>query len=440
VTLFERGVLRALPVKNFPITRANEAFQFVAQAKHIGKIAIETREPNAQIVPSKQERQVGIRSDRTYMITGGLGGLGLSLASWFVQKGARHLVLVGRNAPGEAARESIRSLEENGAIVRVMRADIAQRSDVDQLWTQLRKDLPRLAGIVHAAAVLDDRSLLEQSAESFARVFAPKVLGAWNVHEKSLDEELDFFVMYSSLAALIGSPGQANYCAANAFLDALAHARMREGRPGMSIQWGAFSEVGLAAAQAKRGQRLSTRGASSISPVEGLEVLEKLLHAPRPEIGIARLDWEQLPQAFPAMQQSAFFKDIVATRATTSSNESSSLRRQIAEAGEHEGLTLIANFLHHQLARILRMESAKFEATTSFYQLGVDSLMQLELKERILAGLGINLPIVTLGRYPNLAGLSKHLYDELAIMNLTRREETTKVETAEDDEMEIVSF
>jgi acyl transferase domain-containing protein len=197
-------------------------------------------------------------------------------------------VLVGRRGPGEPAQQALGAMEQAGAHVRVAQADVAKASEVARLFAELEQSMPPLCGIVHAAAVLDDHTVLELSAESFRKVFAPKALGAWNLHRESAAWELDFFVMYSSAAALFGSPGQGNYTAANMLLDAIAQRRTRARLPAMSIQWGPFAEVGLAAAEDNRGKRLLARGVSSLTKEDGHEALRRLLSYPRAEVGIVR--------------------------------------------------------------------------------------------------------------------------------------------------------
>ena len=188
-----------------------------------------------------------LRSDGTYLITGGLGGLGLLVAQWMVQQGARHLVLLGRGDATSLTREAISALEEAGARVVVARADVAQEEHVAGALVKIHDSIPPLRGIIHAAGVLDDGLLLNQNQERLAAVMAPKVQGAWNLHKLTLSAPLDFFVLFSSLASVLGSPGQGSYAAANSFLDALAHQRRALGLPSLTINWGPWDAVGMVA-------------------------------------------------------------------------------------------------------------------------------------------------------------------------------------------------
>ena len=266
--LFAAGALQPLPVQSFPIEQAAAAFHHMAQARHIGKVVL-TIPPLASVpeLPIRTHHvPPTIHGDASYLITGGLGGLGLRVAQWLVSQGARQVALVGRSAASAEALKTIASLEAAGARILVAQADVSSSTEVAALLVTLRQKLAPLRGIVHAAAVLDDHTVLELSAEHFRTVARGKLQGAWNLHALTLGVPLDFFILFSSLASVVGTPGQGNYAAANAFLDALAQYRHGLGLPALSLQWGAFSEVGLAAAADHRGQRLAYRGVASFTP------------------------------------------------------------------------------------------------------------------------------------------------------------------------------
>ncbi|MGE3806859.1 MAG: SDR family NAD(P)-dependent oxidoreductase, partial [Gemmataceae bacterium] len=231
---FDAGQLQPVVRAVHPLTEAASAFRIMQQARHTGKIVLR--------VPRELPKL--LRQDSSYLITGGLGGLGLATAQRLIERGARHLVLLGRNPPSESAHEVIAGLEHAGAEVLVLQADVSVAADVAAALEQIARRLPPLHGVIHAAGVLDDGVLLNQTSERFARVLAAKVEGAWNLHRLTMDLPLDFFVLYSSMAALLGPAGQGNHAAANAFLDALAHHRRARGLPAQSINWGAWGEVG----------------------------------------------------------------------------------------------------------------------------------------------------------------------------------------------------
>ena len=415
VALFDEGKLAPLPVTAFPASRADEAFRLMAQARHIGKIVLTMKDPDARLVVSGDERKDIIRGDATYLVTGGHGGLGLTVARWLVERGARHLVLVGRSAPSEAVEEAIRAMESAGATVCSVRADVSRRADVERVVSDIEARLPPLRGLVHAAGVLADHSLLELTADHFRRVFEPKALGAWLLHERTRRAPLDFFVLYSSSSGLIGSPGQGNYAAANVFLDALAHERHAMGLPATSIQWGPFSEVGMAAAQDNRGQRAASRGVESLSPAEGVEALGRMITQPRPEVAVLRIDVRRFEEFYPQTASNPFWAEARAERASTGRDEKVPHARVALEGvppAERRGF--LERYIVEQLGRVLRLPADRIGKDTPFRNLGVDSLMSLEMRNRLESDLGLKLPSTLLFTYADTVSLAEHLLGRLA--------------------------
>ena len=240
---FAGGRLQPLPRRVFPWSEAVAAFRFMAQGRHTGKVVVSQRELLGGAVSGAP---VTISADATYLITGGLSGLGLLVGEWLVGRGARQLVLAGRRAPTPEAAAVIQSLEQRGARVRVATTDVSDGAALAALLADVRATMPPLKGIIHSAGVLDDAALPQQNWERFRRVFAPKVAGSFQLHTLTRSDALDFFVLFSSVAALLGSPGQANHAAANSFMDVLARSRRALSLPAVSINWGAWSEVGAA--------------------------------------------------------------------------------------------------------------------------------------------------------------------------------------------------
>ncbi|MFE7539305.1 type I polyketide synthase [Streptomyces platensis] len=221
-----------------------------------------------------------MRSDGTYLVTGGLGALGVHTADWLVRGGARHLVLMGRRAPSEAAGRTIGQWERAGVQVAVHQADVTDFEAVQQVLAEVARTMPPLRGVVHAAGVLDDGSIPKQNAQRLRSVMAPKTRGAWNLHLLTRDAKLDFFVLYSSVAALMGSRGQSGYAAGNAFVDALAHHRQSLGLPGTSVAWGPWSGDGMVATlDAHAERRVRESGFGMLEPGPALRALEDVLRA-----------------------------------------------------------------------------------------------------------------------------------------------------------------
>ena len=224
---FENETYKPLPLQVYPASEVIDVFRLMAQGKHTGKLVI-----------AQEPQPFAIREQATYLVTGGLGGLGLAVAEWLAAEGARHLVLVGRSAPQEQARAVVQKLAESGVEVKVVQADVSRRDAMEDLFTQIETSMPPLKGVIHAAGALDDGILTQQSWERFSKVYASKVQGSWHLHELTKGMALDFFVLFSSAVSLLGSAGQANHVAACTFQDMLAHYRRSQGLPSLSIGWG----------------------------------------------------------------------------------------------------------------------------------------------------------------------------------------------------------
>jgi acyl transferase domain-containing protein/acyl carrier protein len=361
--------------------------------------------PFARVEPAG----VKVHRDGSYVVTGGLGGLGLSVAGWLAEQGAGHLVLLGRSGiKTEAQKEAVAVLQSHGATVAVAEVDIADHAALSTVLGALPADRP-LRGVVHAAGLLDDGLLAQQTPARFRKVMAPKIPGAWNLHSLTLKNNLDFFILYSSAAGLFGSPGQGSYAAANTFLDALAHYRHTQGLPALSIDWGAFSEVGLAAAQANRGTRLEGRGTRSLSPAQGLGVLSRVLEGGAIQIGVVPLDIRQWVEFFPSVASSRLLSRLVTEQSTVRASGDQDLLTRLASAGPEARLSLLEGSLRQQVSSVLRVPLDKLDSSAPLTGLGMDSLMGLELRNRIEAALGISLPATTLWTYPTITKLSLYL-------------------------------
>ena len=381
--------LRPLPHRTFPITEAAEAFRFMAQAKHTGKIVLQVDDATPDVVDLQR---LNLRDDASYLITGGLGGLGLEVAQWLAARGAGQLVLLGRSKPSVAQQQGIDSIAATGCRVAVLQADVSVRGEVQTVLQEVASNLPPLRGVLHAAGVLQDGMLDGQSAESFRKVLGPKVRGGWALHECTQDLPLDFFVLFSSAASVVGSPGQANYAAANAFLDALAHLREQEALPALSVNWGAWSEVGMAASQSNRGQRLRSRGALSIAPARGLKTLEALmLRLDTPQVAVTPMDWPRWAAAFPTEASRPLYSHCISAQDVSTSDSLDVLRQIEALAPEERGAAVV-DYLTQELAEVMRLPKSRLDPHTPIKDLGVDSLMMVELINRVETGLGHGVP------------------------------------------------
>ncbi len=263
----EAGELTPIIHSRWPLTEAGPAMKFMRAARHIGKIVLATS-------PLESGR---LRQDRTYLVTGGLGGIGCVMANWLADRGAGTIVLNGRRAPDEAAEETIDALRKRGVTVRVELADVTDAEAMDRMLERIDRDLPPLGGVIHSVGVLSDGAIGNQTWEKFETVLWPKVLGAWHLHRATMDRDLDFFILFSSIVGVMGNPGQANHAAANAFLDQLAGHRRALGLPGQAIAWGAWSGLGEAEEQRERIDRQRAAfGGGWFTPQQGLKAFDRL--------------------------------------------------------------------------------------------------------------------------------------------------------------------
>ena len=348
----------------------------------------------------------------TYLITGGLGGLGLATAAWLVKQGARHLVLAGRSQPGAEAQTQVAALVAQGVTVTVAQCDVTKRADLQRLFGQFDARYP-LRGIVHAVGVLDDGTLLHQSWERFAGVLAPKIQGAWHLHELSRDHPLDFFVLFSAAAGLLGTRGQANHAAANTFLDAFASFRHAQGLPALALDWGAWADIGAASALMRQSQaELVVRGLGTMPPSQSIAALAGLLGQATAQVGVMAINWHTFLQADVAQQSffTAFLAQTTKARQTPldATVPQVTILRQLEAAAPAECAALLSTWLQQVVARMLQLPDLP-HPQTGFSELGMDSLMTIELRRRLEKELQVALPSTLAFEYPTLELLGQHL-------------------------------
>jgi phthiocerol/phenolphthiocerol synthesis type-I polyketide synthase C len=405
------GQFTPIPVTSYPYAEAGTAFAQMAQARHTGKIVL--RPGGNETVPVGPPAPA-VSGERTYLITGGLGALGLETARYLAGQGARHLVLAGRQPPSAAAQDAVQRLRADGAQVTVCAADVSRFGDVAAVMTEIRTSMPPLAGIVHAAGILGDGLLLQLDAERFRLVAAAKADGAWHLHRASRDARLDFFVMYSSAAALLGSPGQGNYAAANSFLDALAAYRQSLGLPALSIGWGPWSRIGLAAG-ASRGGALAAYGIASLRPEDGIAALDRLLFTTPAQAAVLPLDQAGLRDAADAGMLPGLLASLLAPAAGpagTRPPEPTGLRQELLAAGPgRRRNAILQRHCAVEAARVLKTDVSAIDATAPLANMGFDSLMSLELRRRLEISLGVKLSATIAWRFPTIEKLAPFLAD-----------------------------
>lgn len=413
--LFEQGALQPLPHRIFPIEQMVEAFRFMAQAKHIGKVVISLPAESRDLSQGAAPEAMAIHSQGTYLVTGGLGALGQQVARWLAQQGARHIVLTGRRVPGEAP--ILTELAQQGITVQALAADVSQQPAIATVIQQIKTTLPPLKGVFHVAGVLDDGLIAGQTWEQFERVMAPKVAGAWWLHEQTQAEELDYFVCFSSLAAVVGSPGQANYAAANAFMDALASYRQGLGLPGLSINWGPWSQSGMAAALQSRDQaRWAAQGVSLIDPRQGIALLAQLVATAQwSQAIVLPVDWARyLAQMPPEMTPPLL--EFVAQDYSSAGAKVASFLPELEAATPSQRKPLLLHHVQSNLARVLGLSAPEeLDPQQGLADLGMDSLMAVELRNRLQSSLGCPVPTTVVFDYPTITALVDYLAEVLQL-------------------------
>ncbi|MER6170903.1 SDR family NAD(P)-dependent oxidoreductase [Streptosporangium sp. NPDC001681] len=405
--------LGPLPVTAFPAVEAEAAFRHMASARHIGKVVLTFDRPR-------------LRADGTYLVTGGLGGLGLAAAEGLVRQGARHLALLGRSEPGQAERERIAALREEGVRVVVLAADVADAGALERALDGLRAQAPPIRGVLHAAGVLRDRTIAAVDPDEVAEVLRPKVAGTRNLHRLTCGDPVELFVLFSSAAGLLGSGGQAGYAAANAFLDGFAHWRRNRGLPATSIDWGVWSQIGLAARPDRAG-RLADRGMGSIDTASGLRILAELLAELPAQVAVVPLDAPAWFANNPGHEHWSIFAGLAAGHAGAG-------RLSITTPQELE------RALVEWVAGVLRTSPAAIDPKASLTRLGLDSLMAVELRNLLEARLGVRLPAPAFLDGPTvteLAGrVSAHLDDRPAGETDTRDPMAARLDALSDAQVD----
>ncbi|WAN69217.1 SDR family NAD(P)-dependent oxidoreductase [Moorena producens JHB] len=368
-----------------------------------------------RLVSSRQaqaEVSLSFRDDASYLITGGLGGIGLLVARWMVERGAKHLVLLGRSSPDETARKKLTELEQTGAFVVVEKADVSDLESMTRVMSNIEQSNLPLAGVIHSAGMLSDGILQNQNWSSFEKVMAPKVQGAWHLHQLTKNQPMDFFVLFSSAASLFGSPGQGNHAAANAFLDGLAHYRRGLGLSGLSIHWGAVSQVGVAAERSADLAEL--KGMGVIYPIQVLESLELLMSSSNVEVGVVPIKWSAWQDR---VAQWLFLSDWHQTTHAydhTSESLKCSLLQQLKTAVPSERREILVAHVRRQVAEVLGLNSSQqVDLKQGFFDLGMDSLMAVDFRNRLQKSLECYLPSTLTFKYPDLAALIDYLTTEV---------------------------
>lgn len=403
-------------------------------------------------------RDLHIRAQGSYLVTGGLWGLGFEVARWLAQKGARSLILAGRTQVPPRSEwdripatdrlaglvRGIRELEAEGVTVHCVQLDVTDEAQLRAfLADHMRQGHPSIKGILHAASVWQDaqgqplvKPLINLDASALDAVFRPKVIGSWLLHTLFQESRLDFFVSFSSGASLFGSAAQGNYAAAGAFMDSLAHYQRAQGLPAISIDWGAVSEIGFGATA--EGQRVheywESHGIQRISPRDVLAALELLIPQQAAQVGVLKLDWQLLREFYPQIAAlplvSYLVEDTSEQLAPRTPTSTGSGIDAILRATDSERLSLLEQYLSEQVAAVLRVPAERLDSDQPLTTLGLDSLMAIELKNRLEQALGVRVPIVTFLQGPSIAQFASQLLEQLPTVTTVAVEAPSQLEEA----------
>jgi NAD(P)-dependent dehydrogenase (short-subunit alcohol dehydrogenase family) len=391
--LVESRALRPLPYRAFPASRIDAAFRLMAGGKHIGKVVVAFASP---FVPRRGEALAAgfaVKPDGAYLITGAFGGYGRIIANWLVESGARHLVLTSRKPEAD---DFVRGLEARGVEVQIVAADIGSPGDVTRLFSAIRQPL---RGVFHLAMVIDDAPLSALTPDRMTTVIIPKAQGAWLLHEATRGMPLDCFVMFSSVSSIFGNPAQGNYGAANAFLDALAHHRRALGLPALTVNWGVLGGAGFVARNERVGEFLARQGTHEVSPGEVTALLESFLRAGTDQAIAIRVDWAKWRSFFRGMQENPLLERIFATiENEEAGGTTSDWRNRIESAAPAEKLAVICQAVREVVGSVLRVKPDSLRDDQPLTDLGLDSLMGVEIETSLEAAVGVALPPASLMR------------------------------------------
>ncbi|MFF7977426.1 SDR family NAD(P)-dependent oxidoreductase [Streptomyces sp. NPDC007905] len=394
------GRLKPLLCTAYPLEAAADAFRLMAGARHIGKMVL-TVPDQGETTAVLPDGPPVVRSDGAYIVTGGLGGLGLATARWLAEQGAGHIVLNGRRSP---SLETARAVANLAVRTTVVLGDISEPGTAERLVRAATESGAPLRGVVHCAMVLSDAALTTVRDYQLKRVWAPKVTGAWNLHRAAAGHSLDWFVLYSSMSSLLGNAGQGTYAAANAWLDAFATWRTRNGLPTLAVNWGPWGETGQAT-------DFADRGYETIPTREGIRALHTLLSHQRVQTAVI----PGAPRAWiPRTAANSSLFALLTSDSVPSSDESEAggsgirARLEALPAGIARQ-TALESYLSDHIRAILRTGSATLDPQTRLKALGFDSLLATELRLRLETELHVRLAGNFVWQHPTVASLAAAL-------------------------------
>ena len=402
---FRKGKLAPLPIEEFSVEKSADAFDHMAGARHIGKVIV-TLDSDRLEVAVDGSRPVSFEQDATYLVTGGLAGLGLTIAIWLAEHGAGHLILCSRTGvPNEEAKAAISEMKRHGVRVTTVPADVSDQNAVKQLVASIADEGQGLRGVFHAAGVIDDALIPDLTRDRMDAVMAPKLVGAWNLHQATQTLSLDHFVLCSSIASVFGNAGQANYVAGNAFMDALAGFRHSRGLPALSVNWGALGGAGMVARSKELQAYMESSGFRSIMPSEAQAALDLMVRKAPSQIACLDIDWSDYSRVNPGVTGQRRFSEVSVEGKTGGG----AVRQEILNAPPGKRQEKAVGYLRNLVATVLKVDASKIESDESLRRLGLDSLSAFQLKNRVEADHSIVLDISNVLQNPTVEKLAQAL-------------------------------
>jgi acyl carrier protein len=383
-----------------------------------------------------QSASLNLRPDATYLITGGLGGIGLEVARGLVKQGARHLVLMGRRGANDTVKPVLAELEASGAQVLVAAADISKPEDVERVLADIDRTMPPLRGVIHSAAVADPGIIIQQNGDRYAKMLPPKIEGTWNLHRFTQHLPLDFFILFSSGASILGLAGESGYAAGNAFLDAFSVYRRSLGLPAMTINWGVWAEVGLAVGLSDFFNKI---GFGLMQVDNAVATLGYVMRAQALHHLVADVHWQTFRQMHETRRERMMFEQMWAemsgTSATVSSAPEVPFAEQLQSLPPAEQWQRLLERVRKEAARVLGFDATLLDIRGGFFKIGMDSLMSVQLRNRLEASLNSSLPPTIALEYPTVESLTRYVYDEVFHLGQTATAEPQPEEAAAPDQL-----
>jgi acyl transferase domain-containing protein/surfactin synthase thioesterase subunit/acyl carrier protein len=382
-------------------------------------------------IEKQQSEPREFSSSGTYLVTG-FRGLGFVFIEWMIRQGARNFALVSRSGDApEELLERIKILETQGCQFRIFRADAGYYNEIKAVVDDIEATMPQLKGVIHAAGVIEARTLTELNQTEFLRILNPKVKGAWNLHLLTQHKILDCFILFSSASTLIGLSGQGSYVAANAFLDTLAYSRRRMGLPGMSINWGVMKDVGMVANKAELEKYARAEGFEPVSMHDAMDVFHAIYNSEHTQIGIVKLHPETMANYYSALSQTPYFKGLLVKDTNVVQRETSYLDKLAALTTPQERLVVLEELVTQLVAKIVKTPASRIKSSMSFKSLGIDSLMAIQLRNLLEKNINLKLSVAMFWTHPTITEYAAFLGNALAEQLLIKTMQDQAVQVKE---------